>query len=144
MEQLLLSGQYKRTPATKRQEDGSEGDTEDVGPLLREVNSRTGKLRQLSVALPHTIPAMPYDTFLRSLRALCKAAGLREDFGTHDFRRGGATELVQNGANGSEVMKLGRWKSSNVFEDAYVREDGERRRTLTARLMLGHLPPADP
>jgi hypothetical protein len=50
----------------------------------------------------------------------------------------------QNGANRSEVMKLGRWKSSNVFEFAYVREDGECRPTLTARLMLGHLPPADP
>jgi hypothetical protein len=144
LEALLAAGGYKRTPATAVQPDGSEADAEDVGPLLREVNERTNRLRPVSVALPHTIPAMKYDKFLATLRSLCAAAGLRDDIGTHDFRRGGATALVQNGASRIDVQKLGRWKSDRVFEFAYVREDGARRRALTARITLGTLPQADP
>ena len=76
------------------------------------------------VDLPATIQALPYGTFRATLRKLCETAGVRSDLCPHDLRRGGATALVQNGADRAEVQKLGLWKTNSVFEFAYVREDG--------------------
>ncbi|GLC68087.1 hypothetical protein PLESTF_000644600 [Pleodorina starrii] len=138
LEQLLEAGQYQRTPctATKR---GVEADAEDVGPLLRAVDTRNHCLVQTAVPFPSYIPALPYETFKNKLRVLCSEAGVPQ-LRPHDLRRGGATALVQGGADRAEVQKLGRWKSNSVFEFAYVREDGARRRAVTARIPLGALP----
>ncbi|GIM05331.1 hypothetical protein Vretimale_9800 [Volvox reticuliferus] len=139
LEQLLTAGRYQRTPRTVTR-GGTEVDIEDVGPLLRAVNQRRDQLVEVVTRLPITVDAMSYSEFRTSLQTLCKEAGVRHNLCPHDLRRGGATALVQGGADRVEVQKLGRWRSNGVFEFAYVREDGDRRRAVTARLPLGRIP----
>ncbi|EFJ51476.1 hypothetical protein VOLCADRAFT_87823 [Volvox carteri f. nagariensis] len=124
LEQLLEAGHYQQTPCTSVQRDGVEADTEDVGPLLRAVNVRRNCLEEVVAALPSTVEAMPYCKFRDTLRTLCYAwrQGVRCDLCPHSLCCGGATALVQGGADRAEVQKLGRWKSNTVFEFVYVFE----------------------
>ncbi|GIL78735.1 hypothetical protein Vretifemale_8150 [Volvox reticuliferus] len=134
-----MAGRYQRTPRTVTR-GGTEVDIENVGPLLRAVNQHRDQLVEVVTRLPVTMDAMSYREFRTSLQNLCKEAGVRQNLCPHDLRRGGATALVQGGADRVEVHKLGRWRSNGVFEFAYVREDGDRQRAVTARLPLGCIP----
>ncbi|PNW70369.1 hypothetical protein CHLRE_17g716900v5 [Chlamydomonas reinhardtii] len=139
LETLLLQGQYQRQAAVRPKRGGAPGtweDAEDVGPLLRAV-TRTGTLAQVSVRLPAVIKPLTYHTFRKRLNELWAAAGVTRSLPPHALRRGGATAAVANGADRMEVQKLGRWRSQQVFEFAYVREDAARKQRLTSYLGLG-------
>jgi hypothetical protein len=137
LEELLAAGEYQRSPALRpcRGRSSQLEDAEDVGPLLRATNAAGTRLEQTAEPLPKTIAALPYTAFAASLKRLCAAAGVR-DLGTHAFRRGGATTAVEEGADRMTVQKLGRWKSSQVFEFAYVRESAAHQAAVTGRLRL--------
>ena len=52
-----------------------------------------------------------------------KALGFEEKlFGTHSFRRGGATSAANNGVNDRLFQKHGRWKSVSA-KDGYVEDN---------------------
>ena len=125
---LLQRGGYRRAPT-------SPADAElDLGPLLRVVHIDGQRLLQVTAPLRNPIPPLSYDALLRSFRQLCGAAGLPTTAGLHALRRGGATSYIASGADRILVQKLGRWRSSEVFEGSYVRESAAERRALTSRL----------
>ena len=137
LEALLQAGAYQRDPALRPIPGTSSWqDAEDVGPLLREVNPRTGRLDQLTASLPKIVPAMPYRDFREALKRLCYQAGIRQSLCPHDLRRGGASAAVANGADRMTVQKLGRWRNAKVFEFAYVRETASQLVEVTGRLGL--------
>jgi hypothetical protein len=133
LEQLLQAGGYCQVPNTAVGSDGREVEVEDVGPLLRAVVQRSGRqqLRQVRAPLPALIPAVSYNTFANGLHALFADAGVERRLPPHSLRRGGATAAVNGGADRILVQKLGRWRSANVFEFTYVRDDGGRSREVT-------------
>ena len=63
-----------------------------------------------------------------------QAIGLnRKLFGTHSFRRGGATHAAGHGISDRLFKKHGRWKSDNA-KDGYVSEDMDTRLSVTRNL----------
>jgi integrase len=60
-------------------------------------------------------------TMRRYLDALLAEAGLQEcHYTTHSFRGGAATAAIRHGVQQSEVMRAGRWKTTEAF-NAYLR-----------------------
>ena len=57
----------------------------------------------------------------------------RKMFGTHSFRRGGATQSAKRGISDRLFKKHGRWKSDNA-KDGYVSEDLAERLSVTRNL----------
>ncbi|GLC45223.1 hypothetical protein PLESTM_001704000 [Pleodorina starrii] len=134
---LLVAGGYQRAPR-KAYVAGKLQEVEDVGPLLRPVaRSADGsqRLAQRTAPLDAPIAVMPYRDFREKLNAAFQAAGIHRDFGTHAFRRGGATTAVNSGADRALVQKLGRWASPATFEKHYVKDGVSAHKKLTAHIL---------
>ena len=71
----------------------------------------------LSLQKPFT--AISATTVSSILGKLLKLAGL-QGYSAKDFRPTGATAAVEAGFSEQTIMKVGRWKCSEVFREHYV------------------------
>lgn len=91
---------------------------------LQTYIARTNQFRSLDKRHVFLSLKTPYDgikvkTIARILKDVISAAGL-EGYTAKDFRPTGATAAVQAGMHDAAVMRVGRWKSVDVFRHHYV------------------------
>ena len=127
--ELLAAGRYKTMPTMGPAPQGGQRELEDVGPLLRSVDS-SGALALVTAPLETPIPSLAYHDFLYSMRRLLQQAGIHKPVGTHSFRKGAATEAMNAGADPALVQRHGRWKDAKVFNACYVQVSDSRMATV--------------
>ena len=77
-----------------------------------------------------------YTTARKNILSAIDSIGLNKKlFGTHSFRRGGATHSCRNGISDRLFKKHGRWRSDNA-KDGYVSEDLETKLTVSRNLEI--------
>lgn len=61
-------------------------------------------------------PSLSYSSFRRLFRKFCVRAGINGNFGSHSFRRGGATFMSKIGLPVAAIKDRGLWSSNAVFD----------------------------
>jgi hypothetical protein len=108
LKKFLTFGGYKRIRNSA---------DEDLGPLLRACQFRTGRgltLQQVSSTFASPIPALSYTTILERCKDIFQRAGVQGTILTHSFRIGGTSAAADAGASITLLRKLGRWVSDTM------------------------------
>ncbi len=83
-------------------------------------------------------PSRPRKTFIKSLKAACRRAGLVE-IHPHSLRHTWAARLASAGVPRRALMDLGGWKSSSVLDEIYSHTTDNQLAAIMADTGIGHV-----
>lgn len=76
---------------------------------------------------------MTYDLASKELKRLSAKLRLTNDITTHSFRGGAATEAVAAGVDLDEIMRMGKWRSTEAFNAYMLRDSRTLKRAAASR-----------